>query len=138
MKWARSSTARASVAELARGDARFQQVTHRTVRSKAADQALGLADLAGVEMEPGLDGVDEGRQCRPIASRQKTTQIVDDREGRFEPVRRGDSHFVETADDPIGERRMVSGDLFDLRQYFTARDEFIAIGQDAERLRCEH
>ena len=77
-------------------------------------------------------------QCRPIAFVQKAAQIVDDREGRFETVRRRDSHFVETADDAIGERRMVSRDLFDLRERFTGRDEFVAIGQDAERLRCEH
>ena len=134
VKWARSSTWRASVAEPRREvDARLQQVTHRAIGAKAADEGLGLADLARVEVESGLDGVDEGAQVRPIAFMQQTAQIVDDREGRFETVRRRDrtsSRRLMTRYANAGWSAVIS---LDLRDHSTGRDEFVAIGQDAEQ-----
>ena len=76
--------------------ARLEQVTHRAFGAKTANEGLGRRDLAHVDLEPGLDGVDEAAQFRPIASMEQTTQIVDHREGPFNPVRGCDTHFIET------------------------------------------
>ena len=66
---------------------------------------------------------------RPCSS---AAEIVDDREGVFEPMRRCHPHFVEAADDSVGQPGMVSRERLEVLDKSTSSGELVAIGQDAE------